>query len=46
MKRRLPSIDKTPQAPHTIKLNPTEPVLCSSPLGETKMPDPAINVTS
>jgi len=36
----LPNKDKRPQASHTIKLTPTEPVRTSSPDGDTKIPDP------
>lgn len=36
----LPNSDKNPQASHTQKLIPTEPVLISNPDGDTNIPDP------
>lgn len=35
-----PSNERRPQAIQMMKLMPTEPVLTSNPLGDTKIPDP------
>lgn len=37
---RLPNKDNTPHAIHITKLIPVDPVLSSSPDGETKIPEP------
>lgn len=36
----LPNKESSPQASHTQKLTPTEPVLTSNPDGDTNIPDP------
>lgn len=38
----LPRRDKKPQDIHITKLMPTDPVLFSTPEGDTKIPDPEI----
>jgi hypothetical protein len=35
-----PSNERRPQAIQMMKLMPTDPVLTSNPLGDTKIPDP------
>ena len=39
----LPSKAMTPHKVHTIRLRPTEPLLCSTPFGEIKIPEPEMN---
>ena len=35
-----PIMERTPHIAHTIRLSPTDPVVDSTPFGETKMPEP------
>lgn len=37
----LPSNDKIPHPAQMMRLSPTEPDLSRTPLGDTKMPEPA-----
>lgn len=39
----LPKRASTPHRPQTIRLRPTEPLLCSTPFGEIKIPEPREN---
>jgi hypothetical protein len=40
VKGYLPSNERSPHAIQITKLMPTEPVLTSKPLGDTKIPEP------
>lgn len=39
----VPNSDMTPHAAHITKLRPIDPVLISSPVGETNIPEPVKN---
>jgi len=41
--KNSPNSETTPQANHTIKLIPTDPVRTSKPDGETNIPEPGHN---